>query len=465
MYESFYGLEQHPFSLTPDSDFLFLNENFQESLDQLTYAANRREAFSVLIGDVGTGKTTLCWALLLRMRMPKNIRTALILNPLLDIDDLLRAIIQDFRIKPSQRRAPWLSQPVPEADGLQDASWLDGFTRRQLIDELNRFLLEGAKDDVRSILVIDEAQNLSLECLEQLRVLSNLETSKHKLLQIVFSGQLELDQKLNFPQLRQLKQRISVRCSLQPLSKKDMDRYINHRLWKAGNKRSHLFSERALKNIFKHSRGYPRLINLICDRALMAGYNQRSPTITNEMVNTAINNLAIGEIPATFRLFPFLVRLAAVGIVSLMIFWGMAYYIRSRNIDIRFMGYQETIRPASASTDITESEKRLELPNPVEVQPPIPALPASTSPPVTGFSLQAHSLQDQQQAEKAVADLQQKGYPAYHRSIANSDGARWHVVYLGPFNELEKAWDMAETVLEREQLKTILRSHSPSETP
>ena len=231
MYENFYGLSEHPFNLTPDPDFLFLNETFQNSLDQITYAIDRRETFSVLIGDVGTGKTTLCRALLLRL--PANVRTALILNPLVDIDDLFRMIIQDFQIKPSSRRQAWHARTSNEREGLQDSSWLDGLTRRELIDELNRFLLEGARDDVRNLLIIDEAQNLSTECLEHLRVLSNLETSKRKLLQVVFSGQIELDEKLNLTELRQLKQRITVRCSLQPLSERDMVRYIHHRLWKA----------------------------------------------------------------------------------------------------------------------------------------------------------------------------------------------------------------------------------------
>ena len=299
MYERFYGLDQHPFSLTPDSDFLFLNENFQKSLDQFTYAVNRREAFSVLIGDVGTGKTTICWALL--VRLSQNVRTALILNPLLSVDDLLRAIIQDFNVKPSRRQLPWRPRSAPEVDGLADPSWMDGLTRKQLIDELNRFLLEGANDDIRNLLIIDEAQNLSPECLEQLRILSNLETSKRKLLQIIFSGQLELDQNLNLPQLRQLKQRITVRCSLKPLSKSDTVQYINHRLWKAGGDRSLTFSKKALESIYEHSDGYPRLINIICDRALMAGYQKRSWSITDKMVKEALEHLALRKTKDAYR--------------------------------------------------------------------------------------------------------------------------------------------------------------------
>jgi len=302
MYESYYGLSEHPFSLTPDPDFLFLNENFGKALDQLTYAVNRNEPFAVLIGDVGTGKTTLCWALLLRMQ--KNVRTALILNPMLKVEDLLRTIIQDFKIKPRSRRPPWRMQLRVETEGLEDSSWLDGLSRKQLIDELNRFLIEGAKESLSSILVIDEAQNLSPQCLEQLRILSNLETSKRKLFQIIFVGQLELDKNLNLPALRQLKQRISVRCTLRPLSKDDTERYIYHRLWRAGSNHSASFSKGALDEIYRKSQGYPRLVNIICDRALMAGYNSRSRNITKKMVKTALVQLGMSKSRITLKPFP-----------------------------------------------------------------------------------------------------------------------------------------------------------------
>jgi general secretion pathway protein A len=463
MYERFYGLNQHPFSLTPDSDFLFLNGNFQKSLDRLTYAMNRREAFSVLIGDVGTGKTTLCWALLLRM--PQNVRTALILNPLLDTDDLLRAVIQDFKIKPRHRRAPWRTLPVPDGEELQDASWLDGLTRKQLIDELNRFLLEGAKDDVRSILIIDESQNLSPECLEQLRVLSNLETSKHKLLQILFSGQLELEQKLNLPQLRQLKQRISVRCSLQPLSKEDMARYIHHRLRKAGSNRSPTFSRGALNSIHRHSGGYPRLVNLICDRALMAGYQQSSRIITKRMAKAGIGNLAAAKSKADFKFFSFLLRFAATLLVGLMIFGGIFYYIRTRGHDVGSTDYQTAIQPVPDNAETPATEMPQEPAAPLPFQPKTSADASSRPLPNSGFSLQVHSLTTQEDAKRAVADLRQKGYPAYQNLITNRDDTRWYVVYLGPFDDIETARETAEDILERQRLQTILRTSSSPGIP
>ncbi len=459
MYESFYRLTEHPFSLTPDSDFLFLNQNFQKALDQIAYAVDRREAFSVLIGDVGTGKTTLCWALI--QRMPQNTRTALILNPLLDIDDLLRAIIQDFKIEPRRRREQWHTQSAPEAAGLRDASWLDGLSRKQLIDELNRFLLDGAADDIRNIVFIDEAQNLSPECLEQLRVLSNLETSKRKLLQIIFSGQLELDQKLNLPQLRQLKQRISVRCFLQPLSRADTTRYIHHRLGRAGSNRTLSFSKSAYGSIHKHSQGYPRLINIICDRALMAGYKERSRIITNKIAKTAIGSLGVSKTKTASKPLPFSVKLAGISIMCLMILAGIAYYFLTPGNYGGSVVHRETIQPATDDADTAQPEITPELQAPAAAQSQVPAVPVSPQPSGSEFSLQVHSLGTQQDADRAVEGFRQKGYPSYQRSITNRDGILWYVVYIGPFADLTVAEETAEIILEREKLQTILRSLPP----
>ena len=184
MYERYYGLKEKPFSLTPDPEFLFVNKQFRAAFENITYGIKRQEGFTTIVGDVGTGKTTLCWSLL--GRLDKSIRTALILNPLLTEEDMLKAILQDFGIKARRNSPP---PEVPSNPALPyDPSWMKGMTRKELIDELNYFLLDGAEKDIFSILIIDEAQNLSLGVLEQLRILSNLETSKKKLLQIIFVG-------------------------------------------------------------------------------------------------------------------------------------------------------------------------------------------------------------------------------------------------------------------------------------
>ena len=455
MYERFYGLNEHPFSLTPDPDFIFINQNFSEALDQITYAVNRREGLTVLIGDVGTGKTTLCWALLLRMQ--KNVRTALILNPMLGIDDLLKAIIQDFNIKFTTRRAPWKLQIAAMKDEPQETSWVQGLTRKQLMDELNRFLLEGADSDINNVLVIDEAQTLSVECLEQLRMISNLETSKRKLLQIILSGQLELDHNLNLPQLQQLKQRITGRCSLRPLSKEDMTQYIYHRIWKAGGSRNLSFSQGALNAIYRQSRGYPRLINLICDRALMAGCKSQSWSVTKKMVQQAIGQLGMSGQKISWFLSSFPVKPVLTITAALMILLGLVYFVRPWNFFTDLADHLRTKKAASAVLDKAVSSIPAPLTHPTDT--PLPeANPLNTRDRITGFSLQVHSMKAQQQADRALEELKQKGYPAFQRVVRNPDGLLWYVVYVGPFAESEAAQETAATLLQREELRAILRT-------
>ena len=318
MYEKFYGLKEAAFNLTPDPAFLFLNKRSREALDLILYAIERREGFSVIVGDVGTGKTTLCWALLERLAK-KNIRTALIQNPMLSETDILRAILQDLGVRQEEG--------LPDTDNAPldpfDTSWLQGLTKKQLLDKLNRFLAARAEEDVFTVLIVDEAQNIPTTLLEQLRLLSNLETAKKKLLQIIFVGQLELDLKLKSPSLRQLSQRISVRFETKTLSRQDTENYIRHRLAVAGASSRLRFVPRAFKAVWKYSKGYPRLINLICDRSLLAGYMTRTTIITPRLVRRAAMGLKGEEMgprfaPGWFRrmvpyFFPALVLLFILG--------------------------------------------------------------------------------------------------------------------------------------------------------
>jgi len=291
MYEKFYGLKEAAFNLTPDPSFLFLNKRSKEALDQILYGIERREGFAVIVGDIGTGKTTMCWALLERLAK-KDIRTALIQNPMLSETDILRSILQDLGIRPERHQfALNLSGEEDSASGLFDTDWMLSMNKKQLLDRLNTFLAARAQENVFTVLIVDEAQNISMNLLEQLRLLSNLETAKKKLLQIIFVGQLELDQKLKLPSLRQLNQRISVRFETKALSKEDTERYIRHRLAVAGGAPRLRFASGAFAAIWRHSKGYPRLINLICDRALLSGYLERSPVITRRLVRKAASAL------------------------------------------------------------------------------------------------------------------------------------------------------------------------------
>ncbi len=269
MHEAFYGFKENPFSLTPDPKYFFFSRDHEEAVSHIIFAINRGEGFVVLVGGVGTGKTTI--SRLLMERLGNLLYTSLILNPLVTEIELLSSILWDFHLIPS------------------------GNTKKELIDQLNRFLLdEVAPSGKRALVIIDEAQNLSLEVVEQLRLLSNLETDKEKLLQILLLGQEELARKLAHPKLRQLNGRIATRYFLSPLKKKEVRDYINHRLRIATPQVNIKFTKGAIREIFKFSKGVPRLINMICDRALLAGFVKNSYTIDRALVKRAKKSL-LGE--------------------------------------------------------------------------------------------------------------------------------------------------------------------------
>lgn len=314
MYEKFYGLKEAAFNLTPDPTFLFLNKRSKDALDQILYGIERREGFAVIVGDIGTGKTTMCWALLERLAR-KDICTALIQNPMISETDILRSILQDLGVRPERHQYSLKLEGAEDTTReIFDTDWMQGLNKKQLLDRLNIFLAARAQENVFTVLIIDEAQNVSMELLEQLRLLSNLETAKKKLLQIIFVGQLELDQKLKLPSLRQLNQRISVRFETKALSRDDTERYVRHRLAVAGGARRLRFGSGVFSSIWKYSKGYPRLINLICDRALLGGYLEKSIAITRRLVRKAAFDLQGKEnivlrFPAGWarRFVPFLV--------------------------------------------------------------------------------------------------------------------------------------------------------------
>src|SRR5881392_799932 len=225
MYEEYYGFAEKPFSLTPDPKYLFKSESHANAFELLQYAIRRREGFVVVTGDIGTGKTTLCRALL--EDIDRNTFTALVLNPFMSEEDLLKRILQDFGV-------------VSREDIKRGQ--LAHVTKQELIDTLYEFLLGLIPLKASAVLIIDEAQNLPMSVLEQIRILSNLETDKEKLLQIILVGQLDLQSLLRAPQLRQLDQRISIRYELQPLDRDGVAAYIAHRLAIAGGHTSVSFT-------------------------------------------------------------------------------------------------------------------------------------------------------------------------------------------------------------------------------
>jgi len=277
MYEHYYGFTEKPFSLTPDPKYLYRSQSHASAFDLLQYAVRRREGFAVITGDIGTGKTTLCRALL--EQIDRTTFTALVLNPFLTEEDLLKRILQDFGV---------LSRE--EAKSAAIAS----ITKQELVEALYDFLLSLVPLKASAVLIIDEAQNLPLKVLEQIRILSNLETDKEKLLQIILVGQLDLNGLLRSPELRQLDQRVSIRYELTPLDRESVGAYITHRLTIAGGAQGVTFAPEAIDEVHRFAKGIPRLINLVCDRALLGGYSQHTNRITADMVTNAAESLELG---------------------------------------------------------------------------------------------------------------------------------------------------------------------------
>ncbi len=271
MYLEFYGLKQPPFDITPNPRFLFHSTKHREAFNHLLYGIRERKGFVQLTGEVGAGKTTLCRALL--EHLDGRYSTALIMNPVLNGNELMKAIATEFGLV------------------------VTGKDRLETMATISDFLLQQATAGKETVLIVDEAQNLTEDLLEQVRLISNIETDDRKLLQIVLMGQPELRDRLNSHKLRQLRQRITVRYHLNPLTRNEVGQYIHHRLALAGSAGVPTFSMPAIWRVFGYSQGIPRLVNALCDKALLAGFVERSYRINYRMVGRAIRELE-GDIHA-----------------------------------------------------------------------------------------------------------------------------------------------------------------------
>src|SRR5919106_1728501 len=283
MYDEYYGFVQPPFSLTPDPRFLYRSESHDVALQQVWQAIRRKEGFIVLTGDIGTGKTTLCRTIL--EQFDPTTFTALILNPFLAVEELLREVL--------------LSYGVVSRDALRNGR-LATASKHELIRTLHDFLLSLVPIHGSAVLIIDEAQHLSTDVLEEIRILSNLETNEQKLLQIVLVGQLNLLDVLHDAKLRQLDQRISIRCLLKPLNREEVEAYITHRLWVARGSTAVTFTPAAIDMVQALSGCVPRMINLICDRALMIGCQAQTEKITDTNIVAASAALGL-SVPAAVK--------------------------------------------------------------------------------------------------------------------------------------------------------------------
>lgn len=268
MYTLQFDLKENPFNLTPDPRYMFLSQQHMGALDHLIYGIVERKGFIVITGGIGTGKTTICRFLL--SVLDESVDSALIFNPFISDNELLQTINQEFGI----------------------SSTMEGKTKKHYIDSLNEFLLKNFASGRNAVILIDEAQNLSLSVLEQIRMLSNLETEKEKLLQIVLFAQPELQDLLGTASLRQLNERITVRYEIEPLNQEQVHDYIEHRLKIAREGNGNLvFSQGAYRTIFNYSKGIPRRINAICDRALLIAYTKDTSSIDKKMIKQAINDI------------------------------------------------------------------------------------------------------------------------------------------------------------------------------
>ena len=304
MYTSFFGINEKPFSITPDPRYLFMSERHGEALAHLVYGVTESGGFIQLTGEVGTGKTTLVRSLLLN-RMPDNADVAVVLNPQLSVVEFLATICEELHIEVAHNRG----------------------SVKALTDALNRHLLKAHAEGRRTILVVDEAQNLAPAVLEQVRLLTNLETAKQKLLQIILIGQPELRDLLARNDLRQLAQRITARYHLEPLSREETASYIEHRLKVAGAL-GEVFDPAAKKEIYRLSQGVPRLVNVICDRALLGAYARES-----RRVNPRLVRLAAAEVKGELERSPWVRRTAvAASIIGIGIIAASAWYLMQREM-------------------------------------------------------------------------------------------------------------------------------------
>jgi len=265
VYTAFYGFREPPFNLTPDPRFIFFSDQHREAINHLLFGVQQRKGFIQLTGEVGSGKTTLCRAFLEELH--DRYVTSLVLNPIFSESQILRVILKEFGVNDISRE------------------------RLQNYDMLNEFLLARAREGKDAVLIIDEAQDLSPSLLEQIRLLSNLETDNRKLIQIVLMGQPELKAKLDDPALKQLRQRITIRYHLGPLTEDETRRYLEHRMTVAGGRGSPLFEPGAVARMYRYSGGIPRLINALADKSLLAGFVYRTDRITAKMVTVAEREL------------------------------------------------------------------------------------------------------------------------------------------------------------------------------
>ena len=439
MTEEYFGFSQAPFSLTPDPTFAFATESHERALRVILHGLNRHEGLMVVTGDIGCGKTTLCRRLL--PMLPARSFLSLVLNPFLTADDLLRQVLEDFGLVSSEdlRRGP-----------------LTRASCHELARTLHDFLNSLEQIDGTAIIIVDEAQNLPLKTLEQIRLLSNFETNTRKLLQIILVGQKNLEPILELEELRQLNQRVSRRCRVEPLMEAELGAYINHRLEAAmpvGEPPQVSFTPAAVKTISALSEGVPRIVNLLCDRALEIGYAHGETSIDRRLALLAAKDLEMPVSPIA-RLEPFIrpAMGAAAAAAAVMIGVGVwSYTARGAQSAAAPVVHVEPKPPLQLEPALESSPARVAaVPTPIATSAPAPAVPApavaAAPTPATlemgaSYELTVASFATPGRASTVASDLVANGHPA---RVAAS--GKWQMVIVGPYTSEPEAQDARRTI-------------------
>lgn len=342
MYTRYFGLTEKPFAIAPNPRYLFMSELHREALAHLLYGISGDGCIILLTGDVGTGKTTVCRCLI--DQLPETTDVALILNPKLSIADLFKTICEELKIG--------IEEPSPSI--------------KTYIDRLNEYLLNSHSKGRNTALIVDEAQNLDVEILEQLRLLTNLETDTNKLLQIVLIGQPELRDILNDPKLSQINQRITTRYHLEPLQSTDVGSYIQHRIAIAGGgSRNVFFSKQAINYIIKTSKGIPRIINLLCDHGLLGAYANNSDHVSLTIMKKAAAELASINRP---RKYPANRITLTLVLVLLLIGIPLSLYFVDRRDNLALLKHNVALLTQTIHLPRAQPERRPSLDDPLQTE-------------------------------------------------------------------------------------------------
>ena len=340
MYLQHYGFTKDPFHITPDPRFFYLSPSHKEAYASMIYGLKKRKGFIAVIGEVGLGKTTVVRSFLQQQSNQSHLKTIFLFNPNVSFLGLVRHLYKELEIEPPRTKK------------------LKSDLTSELVKHLHQALIEEYSKGYILVLVIDEAQNMPMETLEHLRMLSNLETTQDKLLQIFLVGQPELERKLNQPELRQLKQRLAIRCTLNPLNRKETLQYIEHRLKMAGLQEQTVFRQGALRRIYRYSKGNPRLINIICDNALVTGYGKGVSRIGPGIIKE-VNRDMLGTTSKPSKL----VWTAAIAAALLLVMAGLWYSpygdsIKNGLLQLPLISSMRTsmaTTPGTSKTDRTEA--------------------------------------------------------------------------------------------------------------